>query len=391
VTTAPDGSLVAAWMQDEGYDIYIRYARSTDGGQTWSTPEYIDQDAWGYQNDPVVITGGGYVYFTWLAIEGRNYDVGNIYCMDSTDGGVTWSDKVKLTADGDNDREWLATDPSGRAVITWDTFTGRSETQQYTETAGGCAGFATPVDVAEGSFLNGVPAIGADGTVWLSRNDLESRGKITVTHLVDDAWTDVTLFTYPYPGFAPRMARKPISAGKRYALARAGVLPLPEHDSANGTYDGETSPVVYVRDDGSLAVTALVTESGSADADVYFFTYDGTNTTDTIVNQDGGGAAQFEPWMVQDDGGGLHLVWFDGREDAWRLYGASSLDGGASFTEYTVGDSTFQNGFDETDRYYNAWVGHYQGMTTMADSVVTVFGDSRTSDTSWIYADVSVP
>jgi hypothetical protein len=402
VTTAADGTLIASWMQDEGYDIYIRYSRSTDGGQTWSDPEYIHKDRWGYQNDPVVIQSGDTTYFSWLAIEGQNYDIGNIYCAESHDNGATWSDPVALTDGGDNDREWLATDGQGGAIITWDYFheRGYDEDQIFRQTSGGCANFSDPEIVVTGGMLNGVPAYGPDGKIWASRNNLEDyEGHIAVTEKVGGEWVDHDLYSYEYPQMAMRahQRRRPIQMAWNHKFPSLGHYHHEDdgggegedHDSANGTYDGETSPVTYVQPDGTVVSTALVTQRGGEDGEVMFFTWNGTDATHARVSGGGEGGPKFEPWMIQDEGGGLHAIWYDGREGDWRLYGATSHDGGDTFTEYPIGDNTFQNGFDETDQHYNAWVGHFQGMTLLDDSVVAVFGDSHTSDTSWIYVDVS--
>lgn len=64
VVALPDGTVIAAWMSLDGYSLYVRYAISKDGGLTWSDADYIDKDRYGYQNDPVLVYGGGYVYFT---------------------------------------------------------------------------------------------------------------------------------------------------------------------------------------------------------------------------------------------------------------------------------------------------------------------------------------
>jgi hypothetical protein len=417
VVALPDGTVVAAWMNLDRYQLYIKYARSTDGGLTWSDADFIDEDRWGYQNDPELVQGGGYIYFTWLAVEGSNYDKSSIYCKDSTDGGVTWSDSVKLTTAGTfNDRQWMAADADGRAVITWDYFENNYYTQQaYSETAGGCAGFADYDIIAQGSFLNGVPAIDNDGRVWTSRAEYDySRGDMDVVVSTEDDgdWDDTILLkSAASPGAAVAIAEDPaeereekiesieeaeegdggfvtpLSGGMDLALRLSGSY-TPRR-LASGNFDGFYSPVLQPLSTGGIGVATLSFEDGSDSVpDVYFLTYVDGEKTEMVLNQDEPGNEQMEPWMAVDAWGGLHVSWFDAREGHWRLYGATSLDGGASFEEYTIGDDTFRKGFDDSDAY--AWVGHFQGLTTSDDNVIAVWGDSRDGDVSKLMADTSV-
>lgn len=424
VVALPDNkTIIASWMNLDGYSLYIKYSRSEDGGKTWSEAEMIDEDRWGYQNDPVLVQGGGYVYFTWLAVEGSRYDTANVYCVDSTDGGKTWSDKVQLTESGAfNDRQWMAVDDTGRAVVTWDYFPNNSYTEQaYSESDGGCAGFSEPEIIATGSFLNGGPAIDTDGQVWTSRTEYDYRSgetrTIVATQDEDGDWQDDTILaTESAYAAATAVAEDPeeeheetieaieraaegeytrtpvhvpISSGMEYALSMAGGTGDRHVLLASGNFDGFYSPVLQPLPDGRLAIVQAGFEDGSNDTpDVYFFLYDHGDVQQDILNQDAAGIEQMEPWMVVDPQGGIHVSWFDAREGAWRLYGASSIDAGETFTEYTIGDATFRHGFDDKDGY--RWVGHFQGLTANEEKVIAVWGDSSEDDVSLLRVDTSV-
>ncbi len=71
----------------------IRYARSTDGGQTWSTPFLID-DA--NVDAATIAVDGGRVHLTWAGTADR----GGRWHRYSEDGGETWTDVVRATPVG---------------------------------------------------------------------------------------------------------------------------------------------------------------------------------------------------------------------------------------------------------------------------------------------------
>ena len=298
----------------------------------------------------------------------------------------------------------MAADPSGHVVITWDSFRGSSETQQFSESTTGCAGFRSPQTITSGVFLNGTPAIDTDGNVWSSRNEFTSRSiRNIISKKTGSGWVDTPVESYSYPSasfyemfadFDEREESRPDAPdpGEGPNLTRGwfyqnhGIIP---RAAANGTYTGEYSPILAASPDGGLAIVTLSTESTNSHyGDVTFYRYKGGSlSSGHVLNRDGGNNPQMEPWVVCDQDGGIHTTWYDGREGEWRLYGASSIDDGASWTEYSVGDSTFRKGFDEnTSADYYAWVGHFQALVTTASHVVAVFGDSHTSNTSRIYA-----
>ena len=266
-------------------------------------------------------------------------DKSSIYCVDSTDGGETWSEKVRLTERNTfNDRQWMAVDDTGHAVITWDYFPDNYTTKQaYTETDGGCAGFAEAEVIKSGSFLNGVPAIDTDGRIWTSRTEYDygSGDTLTVVSTLDDEgeWDDDTILrTSSSYGAAMAMAEDPseereerirsieeseegeeggsrldldrfrLSGGMDMALMLSGSVQHRNLASAN--FDGFYSPVLQPLPDGRLAITQCGFEDGSNDTpDTWFFLYDHGDVEKRVLNADEPGNEQMEPWMVVDGQG----------------------------------------------------------------------------------------
>ncbi len=90
-TTTPDVAVsgnraVAVWAQRDGDFDHIYASYSTNGGETWSTPQLIEDNFYRAQK-PRVFMSGEKVVAIW---EQFNGSVINVYSNFSTDGGVTW-------------------------------------------------------------------------------------------------------------------------------------------------------------------------------------------------------------------------------------------------------------------------------------------------------------
>lgn len=129
--TGPDGSVHLVW--NSGTERAVRYARSTDGGATWTAPRIIQRyNRFGIQSTiggqtnsrvkgivraeayPTMVidnTNGprrGNIYLVWSADR-----IPNVYFSRSTDNGETWSAPVIVHSDTTNDQfwPWIALDP----------------------------------------------------------------------------------------------------------------------------------------------------------------------------------------------------------------------------------------------------------------------------------------
>lgn len=78
------------WRTIDRHDFY--FARSTDGGQTWSDVIRVDDTTGKTFNPSLAINADGELSLTW---QNRSRANTGIYFTRSTDGGQTWSDKVR--------------------------------------------------------------------------------------------------------------------------------------------------------------------------------------------------------------------------------------------------------------------------------------------------------
>lgn len=96
------GNVYAAWADNRNGDPDIYFARSTDGGATWSAPSRVNDDPVGNRRDQ---------FFPWLAVDvkgnvhlmwhDRRADPANrkfhIYIATSRDGGVSFDRNLRVT------------------------------------------------------------------------------------------------------------------------------------------------------------------------------------------------------------------------------------------------------------------------------------------------------
>lgn len=138
--TAPNGNVHVVW--NSGTESAIRYARSSDGGTSWTQPAIIHTyrsfgekieigkqvnsrvkgvvRAEAYPTLVIDNTGGlrnGWMYLCWAA---DNYP--NVYFSRSTDNGTSWSSPRIVHSDTTNDQfwPWIALDPTnGDIAVTY--------------------------------------------------------------------------------------------------------------------------------------------------------------------------------------------------------------------------------------------------------------------------------
>lgn len=108
-----DGNIYVAWEDERNGDYDIYFAKSIDGGVTWSTNVKVNDDTSSSdQEDPsLAVDGNGDLYLAWDDERGGGSD---IYFAKSTDGGVTWNTNVKVNSQGSPS---LVVDNSGGLYI----------------------------------------------------------------------------------------------------------------------------------------------------------------------------------------------------------------------------------------------------------------------------------
>lgn len=121
-----DGALNAAWVVVKALPGHrwplqaLRFARSADGGRTWSEPVTVTDDSvFAAHDDHALLAGAdGTLYLTWLDMRsGKSH----VYLSRSTDQGRTWEANrpIRVEEACPCCRTALASGPDGRLYVAW--------------------------------------------------------------------------------------------------------------------------------------------------------------------------------------------------------------------------------------------------------------------------------
>jgi BNR repeat protein len=99
LTVAPDGALLATWLEARQGKSGVWLSRSSDDGRTWSENRAIYSDpTCPCCRTSVALSADGTIYVAWRAI--LDGDVRDVVVTRSSDGGNSWSAPVRVRADG---------------------------------------------------------------------------------------------------------------------------------------------------------------------------------------------------------------------------------------------------------------------------------------------------
>jgi hypothetical protein len=130
LTVAPDGSVIATWLENTKGISKVYFARSTDGGTTFGVPAALREDqACPCCRTGVAATGDGKLFVSWRNVFAG--DVRDVVVSRSDDAGATWQEPVRPREDG-----WvypgcphagpaMALGPDGAVHIAW--WTGKAQ------------------------------------------------------------------------------------------------------------------------------------------------------------------------------------------------------------------------------------------------------------------------
>jgi hypothetical protein len=378
---------------------------SHDGGATWThsaagvplPPNLNDRGS-----DPCLeFDSQGRVFYGSLAIKGLGspfFSDNAIAVGRSSDGGVTWpqvtivasnfgggalvnfEDKPFLTAD------FHATSPhQDNVYISWTRFYSAAHPDGGTGGGDIMIGRSTDGGVTWTVQRIVLPGNGGTGTVGSSfvqgsEPEVATNGDVYVTFWFGgriEVWKSVD------GGVTYAQMTQP------FGLAFGNIVvpsPLPNETFRVNPYPNiETNPQLA----GHVYVNACADPTGTFgdgdDADTFFArSTDGGVTwgPQVTLNDDGFGKNQIFPWMSVSKKGAIHVIWYDTRNDAGNhdidVYGAFSLDGGASFfPNFRVTDCSFD---PDTGQFNgNTFFGDYNGLGTNGlNTFHALWTDTRT-------------
>lgn len=325
------------------------YYYSTNGGLNWTQGRLSSPlGVWG---DPCVVFDKlGNLYFGHLSNPpSPGYWIDRIVVQKSTNGGMSWNSGVGVGFNPpakSQDKEWIAVDMtnspfSNTLYMSWTEFDSYGSTNPadssrilFSRSTNQGESWSAPIRISDrsGDCRDGdntvegaVPAVGPNGEVYIAwagplglMIDKSTDGGVTFG-------TDAFVSTQPggwdfgIPG-----------------IYRCNGLPITACDVSNSPYRG----TIYVNWSDQ--------RNGLSDTDVFLSkSTDGGATWSQAkrVNDDVAAAHQFFNWMTIDQTTGyLYCVFYDRRGtagSATHVYVARSTDGGETFSNYRVSQSSF--------------------------------------------------
>ena len=304
------GTIYMIWRDDRRGHADIFFARSEDGGKTFTKNLLLNDDTgWAYQGNPSIgVSPEGNVYAAWSDDRNEN---GDIYFTVSRDRGRSFARNLRLNDDTGRavqSHPTVGAGSGGLVVVAWEDFrNGRSEVY-----------LARSTDAGKTFEPNRRVMSGAEGTVQVSPSiAVDPHGRVAV------AWAQFRPQTGP---------ADPPDAAKGETLwwekVREGDADIELAVSADG--GSHFGPPMQVNDDRSGRPQAFPSVAfdprGGIDlawedfrngqADIYFAQI-GTGPvslrSNQKVNDDTVRALHYHPSLAVDGEGRAYLLWTDGR------------------------------------------------------------------------------
>lgn len=324
------------------------FFRSSDGGYTWST-SYLSS-SFGVWGDPVVVYDElGYLYYGHLSNPPfPRYWIDRIVIQRSTNNGLSWNDGagIGFLSPKNQDKEWIAVDMhsnqfKGNVYVCWTEFDSYGSSNpndssriKFSRSTDKGLTWSNAVTISDRSgdcidsdntVEGAVPCIGPNGEIYVSW-----AGPLG---LVFDKSIDGGL-TWGNDIFVSN-----IPGGWDFDVSgiyRCNGLPVTACDTSQSPYRGN----IYINWSDQ--------RNGTNNTDIFFAkSTDGGNTWSSPlkVNDDNSNRHQFFTWMTIDQTtGAIYIVFYDRRNtsgDATDVYVARSTNGGETFTNFKISQSSF--------------------------------------------------
>ncbi len=328
----------------------IRYFfSSSDMGNTWRQSTMFSR--YGVWGDPCLLYDGeGNLYFTHLSYppDSIGYWIDRIVVQKSTDNGYSWTPGagIGFVRPKQQDKPWMGADLSsakfkGNLYLAWTEFDsyGSKDPADSTRILFSVSSdqgetWSEPVRVSDkgGNALDGdstvegaVPCVGPEGQVYLAWAGPE--GIMFDKSLDGGKSFGKDIFVASQPG------------GWDFnisGISRCNGLPVTACDTSHSAFRGNIYVLWSDQRNGETNTDVFI--SRSTDEGI-------TWSSPLKVNNDNSGRQQFLPWMTIDQATGfIYVDFYDRRNttgNATDVYMARSTDGGNSFENFKISDSSF--------------------------------------------------
>jgi hypothetical protein len=162
------------WNRSNRADMHILFDKSSDRGETWTSDKQVDDGTKSGKGAPAVCVGvNGYIFVVWH--DYRPYDDTDIYFARSTDGGETWTDpNIRINDDCSSYQHdpSMAIDPWGNLYVAYQNTSDNDVHICLVKSTDGGETWTSPHvqidDGQPGNHLLPELAIDQDGTIYAS-------------------------------------------------------------------------------------------------------------------------------------------------------------------------------------------------------------------------------
>jgi len=190
IAVAPDGNVYVVWANERGrWKGNVRFARSTDGGKTFSPAIALNSDAGaepaGHAFQSIAVDAKGKIYVAWIDERNKKQsDRGaEIWMSTSEDGGKTFSPDRRILSDVcECCRTTLQVDAAGRVFLSYRTVPPAGPMNRdivVARSQDGGKTFTPKVVSRDGWELNGCPVVGPSLSI-------DNAGMLTVVWFIGE-------------------------------------------------------------------------------------------------------------------------------------------------------------------------------------------------------------
>jgi hypothetical protein len=379
------GSTVVVGFNDSesnnGNNKFTGFARSTDGGATFTDGGTLPTSTAGDAGDPSMARDNvtGTIYFATLGYSNSNV----IQVFRSSDNGATWSAPVNAAPGFGSgvtlDKEWITVDnaPGAGQGTVYAVFTDFpnifSDNGIYlTRSTDGGNTWSTPLSL--GGSQGGYVTVGPDHSVYVFDFSSGSPNQIQMRKSTNQGAT----------------FGAPVTVATLTTTGSNGDLGLTVSNSNGTAIRSNAFPQAVVTSNG---IDVVFNDKGTATgdkADVFFArsTDGGTTWTRTKLNDDATTTDQWQPALaVTPDGSHVGVFWYDRRLDPndgnIDRYGVIGTVSGSTVTfgpNFRITDTSFPAVVGQDPLINSTYMGDYDVAAADNSAFYLTWGDNRLSD-----------
>ncbi len=338
-----ENNAYVAWIDDTANTSSIFFAKSTDGGSSFSKPLNLASSHVAGADNVKIVQSKDNIYAVWQSYSANKSAV---YFSKSADGGATFVTPIELN-DVTQDSAFPQIAVSGSHVYTvWlQRTTGDVTNVVFSKSDDSGSSFSKPVEITRHSGNSGLPQLAAAGNeVYLVWED-NSLGNFEV--FLDKSTNDGTTFTVPV-----NVSNDTGDSGTPQLIVSGQNLYLVWMDNTPGNFDVMFSKSV---NDGLTFSRPVNISGNAADSGYPQFTVSGNSIYATWTNEisgnnydilfaksSDGGATFASPVNISNDvgasgwpqiavDGNVYVSWVDNTSGNFDIYIAKSSDDGKTF------------------------------------------------------------